>query len=417
MNLPFEFRRKTPSPQALRFLSSVEPSEPMSPLPPGVLPEPPADLGLGVGEPARVAVDPNIPLLAPKGGRPKLLPRLRPEDELAGQKQLRTAVHDYEPEKASWKEFLPFIINATLSGGKYGLPGLLGAAGASIAQKYIQPKMPNEVWKQKQLGETDKRIEGLEKDEVRDLQKADVLSEIESRRLKPRLEREGREQQEKEKRIANLLTMHDRLGHYRPEDVNDIGSQQLKAQAQELGIDLVPYEAPEKASAVPPHLTVGDTVFERDKSGNWAPAKGLPKVPPKASEEKPDYETRAAYFIKRQKEKEAEAADLDQRITAIVPAGQDNQGNAVYTDQQKAAVQRLTTQRQQALNDANDFRTKGDEAATMPASKTQGAVKPAKDGKWHYTADQIRASLQPGQTYEEIYAKLRANPSVVIDEK
>jgi len=415
MNLPFEFKRKTPSPQALRFLSSVGPSEPMSPLPPGVLPEPPADLGLEMN--TRVPLDSNIPLLAPKGGRPKLLPRLRPEDELAGQQQLRTAVGDYEPEKASWKEFLPYIINATLSGGKHGPMGLLGAAGTAIAQKYIQPKMPNEAWKAKQLGETDKRIEGLEKDETRDLQQEDVRSEIALRRLKPRLEREGREQQEKEKRIANLLTMHDRLGHYRPEDINDIGSQQLKAQAQELGIDLVPYEAPEKASAVPPHLTVGDTVFERDKSGNWAPAKGLPKVPPKASEEKPDYETRAAYFIKRQKEKEAEAADLDQQINAIVPAGQDNQGNAVYTDQQKAVVQRLTTQRQQALNDANDFRTKGDEAATMPvAPKTQGTVKPAKDGKWHYTVDQIRASLQPGQTYEEIYAQLKANPKVVIEE-
>lgn len=53
----------------------------------------------------------------------------------------------------------------------------------------------------------------------------------------------------------------------------------------------------------------------------------------------------------------------------------------------------------------------------VPASAPQatGPAKPADDGKYHYTEEQIRAALKPGQTYEDVLSKLKARSNVVID--
>lgn len=47
------------------------------------------------------------------------------------------------------------------------------------------------------------------------------------------------------------------------------------------------------------------------------------------------------------------------------------------------------------------------------SSGASGTMRPSKDGKYHYTIDQIKAAA--GANFESVYAKLKANPKVVID--
>ena len=92
-------------------------------------------------------------------------------------------------------------------------------------------------------------------------------------------EQSGKAQEaERDQQISRLLTMHGRLGHYNPDDPNDRSSQQIKAEAERLGVDLVPYtekdRVPQRQSVTIDGVT---TIFERGDDGEWVPAKGLPQ--------------------------------------------------------------------------------------------------------------------------------------------
>jgi hypothetical protein len=53
------------------------------------------------------------------------------------------------------------------------------------------------------------------------------------------------------------------------------------------------------------------------------------------------------------------------------------------------------------------------QSSSVPSSP-QSAVRP--DGKYHYTPDQIRRALRPGQSYESVLRQLQSRPNVVIDQ-
>jgi hypothetical protein len=76
------------------------------------------------------------------------------------------------------------------------------------------------------------------------------------------------------------------------------------------------------------------------------------------------------------------------------------------SDQQDKLLLRLKEERDKVLS------TIKSSPSTAPATP----FKPAQDGKYHYTPDQIRGALKPGQTYDDVVRQLSARPNVIIDQ-
>lgn len=71
-------------------------------------------------------------------------------------------------------------------------------------------------------------------------------------------------------------------------------------------------------------------------------------------------------------------------------------------------------------NKANLLKQSGEIVATPPpkiSARKPRPVKPSGDGKYHYTPAQIKAALQPGQSYDDIVKQLKAHPGVIIDQQ
>ena len=190
-------------------------------------------------------------------------PRLAyPKGTVEYQDKLLTDLENNTPEKLSRGKSAKYgFLRGLQTGGLGG--GLIGAAVGAIA--------PGATSDMKQRDEIKKATNKLDTAITRE----GKLSVIEERRRQPEKEYQNYLRQEREKRIANVMTMHDRLGHYNPDDPNDRGSQIIKAQAKALGIDdeLVPYT---KAGSAPPHADVDGVRFERQADGSWKAATGLP---------------------------------------------------------------------------------------------------------------------------------------------
>lgn len=79
--------------------------------------------------------------------------------------------------------------------------------------------------------------------------------------------------------------------------------------------------------------------------------------------------------------------------------------NPVYAD--------LESRRDKLIDDQRRW---GAEKKPVVSTPRGAGFKPARDGKFHYTPEQIRQSLKPGQTYEDVLRQLKARPNVMIDE-
>jgi hypothetical protein len=122
-------------------------------------------------------------------------------------------------------------------------------------------------------------------------------------------------------------------------------------------------------------------------------------------------------------EQEKNAASLkDQKATALTTLeAQDAAGDANMRATLKPQLDRARSEYENAQKFYEGFgaqKTKAqkavDENAPTQAPPATGPIKPAKDGKYHYTTDQIRAAA--GANFDKVYAQLKANPKVKIDE-
>lgn len=275
--LPFTFKRNFPN----RYLGQYE-NAPDQVAPQQVQPIAPAITNL----PPLSGMD-----LTRAGGRP--LPDSNISDQLTRQEDYSDQLGEYKPRKAGgWKRWLvPIALSALAGGANRG--GLASAAGGAIVgalKGEFDPTEQDRNWKEREQAKTEHSIGNLTNRAFRKAQTANVQDEVRARQLKPSVDAATTARQEREKRIANLLTMHDRLGHYHPDDINDIPSQQIKQQAKELGVDaeFVPYDAKEKNETKPEIVAITNedgtvTHFERQKDGNFVTAKGLPPSYPKAA--------------------------------------------------------------------------------------------------------------------------------------
>lgn len=416
MGIPFQFQRTQPSPYA--WLSAP----PQPDVQPSVASQPPADLYSPI---------PDVPNLTPNDSssvrimrqgdfRPKLDATI--SDPLEAQKALRQNLELYEPQKSHGLARLGPVVPSALAGaGAGGGWGALGGLGIGLLMSKLDPTFTERMKKQRELAKTNQIIGTLQgekdaniQDKLRQAQLGNIQSEIESRKVQPRLAAEEAKQEQRKGDIATLLTMHQRLGHYNPADLNDAGSQTLLSRARELGVEssLVPYSAKETADKVPPHLTVGDTVFERGDDGTWKPATGLPTVAPKSTSDASFTNAQIQTSINEALREKAKVASALRDTAQTVP---DIQGGRDYgTKKPNPIYEDLQKHDRNLDNQIREWRMKLKPESVGP--KTSGAIKPARDGKFHYTPDQIRQSLAPGQTYEEIYGKLKANPRVIIEE-
>lgn len=159
-----------------------------------------------------------------------------------------------------------------------------------------------------------------------------------------------------------------------------------------------------------PDREVGGRMIRRQPDGSYQTVYESPEKP---GQEKPDYKTRADWNYKKQAEAEAAAKDL---------RGQAEKADVTtYAGQQLQAD--LLKRAGEAEKSALDYRDKGDIAATEASGSAgatngrRGAVKPGKDGKYHYTLEQIKAhAIKIGESYEAVLRQLRADKRAVIDE-
>lgn len=124
--------------------------------------------------------------------------------------------------------------------------------------------------------------------------------------------------------------------------------------------------------------------------------------------------------IKKLQEGEASVPEFVDIGTPDKPRVVKNPARETFKTQLKA----LRDEQRELKKEARKLRVDGDKAraageAVPETSSTpgRGAVKPGKDGKFHYSLEQIRArSESEGANYEEVLRKLRADRRVVIDE-
>lgn len=191
--------------------------------------------------------------------RPRLV---YPKGTVEYQDRLVTDLESTPPEKMSRKK-------SSLYGFLRGLrTGGLGAGAVGAIVGAIAPGATAEMKQRDEVAKASAKLDTA-------IQREGKLSVIDERRRQPQKEYEAALRTEREKRIANLMTMHDRAGHYNPDDPNDRSSQIIKAQAVALGVadQLIPYT---KADRTPPTKEIDGVVFERQADGNWTAAKGLP---------------------------------------------------------------------------------------------------------------------------------------------
>lgn len=217
--------------------------------------------------PRIVGTDPATPALEEAEVLPTRPRLVHPKGTVEYQEKLLSDRETGPPEKMSRKRAAAYNALRFLGTGNPLASGIGAIVGA------LAPGATGKLAQRDQVAEAGAQLDTAMEREGR-------RSQIEARRRLPQKEAEAARRSEREKRIANLMTMHGRAGHYNPDDPDDRSSQVIKAAADELGVSdqLIPYTAKDK---IPPHVTVTDAdgveiTFERQEDGNWKPAQGLP---------------------------------------------------------------------------------------------------------------------------------------------
>lgn len=158
--------------------------------------------------------------------------------------------------------------------------------------------------------------------------------------------------------------------------------------------------------------------------------------PPKPDESPKDYATRQRNFVAAQskykgliEEEKAAATAKDQAYAAYsqakarYPQNADIQPDVIAAKAEADRAQahyatfwgKKDAAKAEMLQHGDGVGADGEPIAPKAVSP-QRPVKPARDGKYHYTPDQIRGALKPGQTYENVLKQLSARPNVIIDQ-
>jgi hypothetical protein len=320
--------------------------------------------------------------------RPRLV---NPKGTVEYQDQLLSDLQNNPRPEMSRKKAAGYNFLRNLATGGIG-PALIGAAVGAIAPGATS-KMRHEDEVAKATGQLNS---ALKRDEERAL--------IEQRRRQPEKDYQNALRAEREKRIANLMTMHDRAGHYNPEDPNDKASQMIKAQAEALGVadQLIPYT---KADKVPPHLNVDGTEYERQQDGSWAPAKGLPT---RAMVNVPGYGPMTPAAARNADAVEGERVYRHGRDTI-----EDTRKSDEVNSQNKADLEEATRQRTNAsIYDGNA--DTNDRLAEAQDTSTDEGWDRAKE----YKAEAVRqraAAKEAREKADEAERKAKSRPPITVD--
>jgi hypothetical protein len=262
-----------------------------------------------------------------------------PKGTVEYQDKLVTDLESMPAEKMSRKGGALYgFLRGLATGGLVG--GGIGALTGAIA-----PGRTAELKHRDQIAKASGKLDTA-------IEREGKLSVIDERRRHPEKEMAAALRAEREKRIANLMTMHGRAGHYNPDDPSDKASQVIKAQAEALGVadQLIPYTGGDK---VPPHLVVDDTVYERGPNGDWRPAEGLPRrqmvdvpgygkmTPAQARQADATEGERADRRSERQSETEAQRSAAQQNAAEAERAASDHLGKRRQADEEVSRLQGL----------------------------------------------------------------------------
>ncbi len=402
--IPFTFNR-TSSPY--RWLST----------PPQPVDQPPADQYLPT---------PDVPNLTPndlyegnRAIRPKLDPTI--SDPLEAQRALRQNLELYEPQKSHGIKRLAPVVPTVAAGAQAGGGwGALGGLGVGLLMSKLDPTFADRIKKQRELGKTNQTIGVLQgerdadvQDKLRQAQLGNIQAETEALqhptpKPRPSAFRVLAQDEGGLKKGTKIATeFNPQTGKW--EDTGRIlDLPNEKAESDKIGsatriVNEGEYGLPAGTKI---HLMPnGEDALVNDKPLVAEPAP-TDKVGPNVA----FINQNISQSIADAQGEKAKIKDALANTAEYLPDTQDTNGavvkhpNPIYKDLQD---------RDRALDtQIREWRMK-----LKPEPKSSGPIKPAKDGKFHYTEAQIRASLQPGQSYEEIYAKLKARSNVVIDEE
>lgn len=158
----------------------------------------------------------------------------------------------------------------------------------------------------------------------------------------------------------------------------------------------------------PPERQVIDgKLLERQSDGLWKPVY--------ESSAKPDTSGFTNDQIQQNiRDAEGEKAKIEQRLAEIPITinGVDEYGQPAIKPNPEYVEHK--NRRDKLIDDIRKFRAD----LKAPTSRGQNrVVKPARDGKYHYTQAQIRTAAESsGKSYDEVLRQLKARPNVVIDQ-
>lgn len=443
MALP-SFLETVQVPRSRRFLTPAD----VAPINPELPPARPVQPTAGYDEPIANSVEiqptpvptPQPPLVGSDNrGRPKLLPLNPNEDRAEQARQYESAVQTYEPQEAhGYRRWLLPIAERFLRGSAAGgLVGGVGGAAVGALKGQFDPKEYDRAWKEREEQEAQKRSAFLTDQadsesmrRYREAQAANYNAEAEAAKNAP----------EKPPPTGYRVLTSEEYGLPAGTKIQQVFKGGTFTDTLQNGRPLVLDTAdPAKAPGAPHESSrvVGEGEFDGIPAGTeirtiWNGKSYedqlrdnkpiIAKVAPSEKDEPPkaDFKTRAAWFYKKQTEQEQEAARLEGEANKIDPMITLADGQKGVDPVLKSRKDDLLKQAQEAKTTARSYRDKGDEAATeaKPRPRTQSSiVKPAKDGKYHYTMSQIQERADSeGVSVDDILKIMQGNPKVIIDQ-
>jgi len=386
-------RRLIQSPPILRRLTTPEPPHPETNLPVGepnvpVLtrqpvvptnPEPVSPLLESLRrEIPPVEVGSAPPMVIRRDGRPTNK-FIGDGDPLERAEVRRRALSEYEPKKESKKHLVLRTLLNFVGGGIPGAAQTLIGPGGVMDRRALDRN-----WQQNELAKENESIQGLRLDRRAGMQDRLLESQV--------LENQAQAQRALREPAAPSLVDY---GGYQIPQTEAARLAQARALAEGKPVAKRRY-------------TIGNQIVEEQPDGSLKP------VFTGADKPQEDVEFANRSVQQNISDAEGEKAKIEKRMSEIPITIQGVNAYGEPTTQPNPEYVEHKNRRDSLIDQIRKWRA--DIKAPKLTRSTPQVVKPARDGKFHYTPEQIRASLQPGQSYEEIYAKLKANPKVVIQE-
>jgi len=353
--------------------------EELAPITRAIEPSAAPPMGELLGLPSSVPLD-RAPVMIRRNDRGRPLSTIGGDSSLERDLELLNAQESYKAPH-SWKDLAKASILGFIN---RGLPGV----AANVANYELDPSVRNEMAVGQDAQKTQERIQR----EIlrRKVVGADADNQLDRQYKTAQIER-MRHPVEPDRVVGGQIVRRNQSGGYEPVYTGTA--------------------KPEKAKPVRRYI-IGNRIVEEQPDGSL---KEVFTAPDKPEKPEPDIGFTNSNIERNISEAEGEKVKVEQRmaeipitITEMDAYGQPQvKPNPEYTEHKN--------RRDALIDQIRRFRADLKAPKTRSGSQSQG-FKPARDGKYHYTPEQIRASLQPGQSYEEVVAKLKANPRVVIEQ-